>query len=280
MTDDEKFLWKDFKNLSELQKITDGNIKDIIACGFDPKKTFIFRDTEYMCPAFYKNVLKIWKTVTNNQSRAIFGYSGEDCMGKAAFPAIEGAPCFSSSFPQIFAGKDDIPCLIPCAIDQDPYFRMTRDAAPKLKYKKPALILSGFLPALQGAQTKMAASDSNSCIYISDTPNQIKNKINKYAFSGGQPTREEHMEKGGNCDVDVAFQFLRYFEEDDNVLEDVRRKYTSGEMFTGDLKKLAIDVVTKVILELQERRKNITDEDVRIFAEVRKLEAFDYSNKK
>ena len=144
-------------------------------------------------------------------------------MGKSAFPAIQAAPCFSTSFPHIFGGKKDIPCLIPCAIDQDPYFRMTRDAAPKLGYKKPALLYSSFLPALQGVQTKMSASDGNSCIYLNDTPNQIKNKINKHAFSGGQDSAELQREKGGNCDIDTSFQFLRFFEESDEVLEDIRQ---------------------------------------------------------
>jgi hypothetical protein len=37
------------------------------------------------------------------------------------FAAIQAAPSFSNSFPQIFGERDDIPCLIPCAIDQDPY---------------------------------------------------------------------------------------------------------------------------------------------------------------
>ncbi len=32
---------------------------------------------------------------------------------------------------------------------QDPYFRMTRDAAPRLGFNKPALIESKFFPALQ-----------------------------------------------------------------------------------------------------------------------------------
>lgn len=39
------------------------------------------------------------------------------------------------------------------------------------------LIAGTFLPALQGAQTKMAASDENSCVYLSDTPKQIANKV-------------------------------------------------------------------------------------------------------
>ena len=68
------------------------------------------------------------------------------------FPAVQAAPSFSSSFPFIFGGKKDVTCLIPCAIDQDPYFRMTRDVAPVLKFKKPALLHSTFFPSLQGKQ--------------------------------------------------------------------------------------------------------------------------------
>jgi tryptophanyl-tRNA synthetase len=59
----------------------------------------------------------------------------------------QAAPSFSNSFPQIFGDKTDIPCLIPCAIDQDPYFRLTRECAQRLKYKKPALIHAKFILA-------------------------------------------------------------------------------------------------------------------------------------
>ena len=37
----------------------------------------------------------------------------------------------------------------------------------------------------------------------------FQTKINKYAFSGGQATIEEHKEKGGDCDIDISFQYLR-----------------------------------------------------------------------
>ena len=61
---------------------------------------------------------RIQKKVTNNQSRSIFGFDGESNIGKNSFPAVQAAPSFSCSFPEIFSGKKDIPCLIPCAIDQ------------------------------------------------------------------------------------------------------------------------------------------------------------------
>lgn len=188
------------------------------------------------------------------------------------FPAIQAAPSFSSSFPFIFGNRKDITCLIPCAIDQDPYFRMTRDIAPVLKCKKPALILSKFFPALQGAKSKMSASDANSSIFLTDTPKQIKNKINKYAFSGGGATVEEHKEKGGNCEVDVAYQYLTFFLEDDEKLEKIRQDYTSGELLTGFLKKELIDVLTPIIEEHQKKRKTITDDMALEFMTPRNLQ--------
>jgi tryptophanyl-tRNA synthetase len=146
-----------------------------------------------------------------------------DNIGKVHFAAIQAAPCFANSFPHIFGKTTNIPCLIPCAIDQDPYFRLTRDVSQKLKYQKPTLIFAKFFPALQGSQTKMSASDPKSGIFMSDTPNQIKNKINKYGFSGGKETEEEHRRLGGDPDVDVAYQYLSFFLDDDEELAKLQK---------------------------------------------------------
>ncbi|KAF4528967.1 hypothetical protein B566_EDAN011272 [Ephemera danica] len=271
LTDDEKCLWKDL-TVEQANKLAYENAKDIIACGFDPEKTFIFSDLDFIgqCPAFYQNMVRIQKCVTFNQVKGIFGFGDSDVIGKISFPAIQATPSFSTSFPFIF-GTARVPCLIPCAIDQDPYFRMTRDVAPRLGMTKPALIHSTFFPALQGAQTKMSASDNNTAIFLTDTPKQIKNKINKHAFSGGQVTVEEHRAKGGNCDVDISYQYLRFFLEDDERLEQIRKDYSSGAMLTGELKKELISLLTPLITEHQERRAKVTPEVIKTFFTPRKL---------
>uniref|UniRef100_A0A8R1IUI1 tryptophan--tRNA ligase n=1 Tax=Caenorhabditis japonica TaxID=281687 RepID=A0A8R1IUI1_CAEJA len=99
--------------------------------------------------------------------------------------------------------------------------------------------------------------------------------INKYAFSGGQQTVEEHRAKGGNCDVDISFQFLRFFLDDDARLAEIREQYTRGEMLSGELKALAVAEVTVIVREMQERRKNVNDETVDQYSKVRPL-AFKY----
>ncbi|XP_029972916.1 tryptophan--tRNA ligase, cytoplasmic [Salarias fasciatus] len=272
LTDDEKFLWKDL-SLEQCRRFSTENAKDIIACGFDVNKTFIFSDLDYMgaSPDFYRNVVRIQKLVTFNQVKGIFGFTDSDCIGKISFPAVQAAPSFSSSFPQIFGGKKDVQCLIPCAIDQDPYFRMTRDVAPRIGYPKPALLHSTFFPALQGAQTKMSASDSNSSIFLTDTAKQIKNKINKHAFSGGRDTVEEHRQLGGDTDVDVSFMYLTFFLEDDEQLEKIRQDYSSGALLTGELKKILIDTLQPLIAQHQERRQQVSEETVQRFMTPRRL---------
>ena len=56
---------------------------------------------------------------------------------------------------------------------------MTRDVAVRLKEFKPALIHSKFIPSLTGLGTKMSASSQNTCIYVTDTANMIKNKVGR-----------------------------------------------------------------------------------------------------
>ena len=106
---------------------------------------------------------------------------------------------------------------------------MTRDVAPRLGFIKPALIHSKFVPGLQGPKGKMSSSDPNSAIFVTDTAKQIHRKVHKYAVSGGQATLEEHREKGGDPERDVAYQYLSFFLDDSDKLKqlhDVRSHMT------------------------------------------------------
>ncbi|KAJ3868660.1 hypothetical protein EV359DRAFT_31756 [Lentinula novae-zelandiae] len=265
LTDDEKFLFKHELKVEQTKAFGRMNARDIIAVGVNPDKTFIFSDYDYVSGPFYENVSKISRQITYSQAKATFGFNDSDNIGKIHFASIQAAPSFSNSFPQIFGTVSNITCLIPCAIDQDPYFRLTRDVAQKLKYPKPALIHSKFFPALQGPQTKMSASDPNSSIYMTDKPAQIKNKINKHGFSGGQETEEEHRRLGGDTEVDVTYQYLTFFLEDDEELANLGEEYRAGRLLTGQLKAKCIQLLQQFVSDFQERRAKVTDEQIDMF---------------
>ena len=50
----------------------------------------------------------------------------------------------------------------------------------------------------------------------------LVSQINKYAFSGGRDTIEEHRKHGGNTEVDVSYQYLSFFLEDDAKLQKIK----------------------------------------------------------
>ncbi|CAO2824190.1 unnamed protein product [Amaranthus hypochondriacus] len=270
LTDDEKCMWKNL-SVEESIRLARENAKDIIACGFDVSRTFIFTDFNYVGGTFYQNMIRIAKCVTLNKVFGIFGFTNEDHIGKIFFPTTEAAPAFSNSFPHLFGGRDNIRCLIPCAIDQDPYFRMARDVAPRIGYQKPALIESSFFPALQGEAGKMSGSDPNSAIFVTDSAKDIKNKVYKYAFSGGQDSKEKHQKYGANLEVDISIKYLGFFLEDDAELEHIKTEYGAGRMFTGEVKNRLIEVLTELIDRHQRARAAVTEEMVDAFMAVRPL---------
>lgn len=271
LTDDEKFLFKPKLTINDVKKYAAENAKDIIAVGFKPENTFIFSDLEYMGGGFYETVVRVSRQITGSTAKAVFGFTDSDCIGKFHFASIQIASAFPSSFPDVLGLPDKAPCLIPCAIDQDPYFRVCRDVADKLKYSKPALIHSKFFPALQGSTTKMSASDETSSIFMTDTPKQIQKKINKYAFSGGQVSIELHKKLGGNPDVDVAYQYMSFFKDDDELLADLAQKYRTGELLSGEMKKACIEVLQEFVKKFQENRAKVDDTTLEQFMKPHKL---------
>lgn len=271
LTDDEKFLFKPKLTIQDVKKFAAENAKDIIAVGFNPENTFIFSDLQYMGGGFYETVVRVSRQITGSTAKAVFGFTDSDCIGKFHFASIQIASAFPSSFPDVLGLPDKAPCLIPCAIDQDPYFRVCRDVADKLKYSKPALIHSKFFPALQGSTTKMSASDETSSIFMTDTPKQIQKKINKYAFSGGQVSIELHKKLGGDPDVDVAYQYMSFFKDDDELLAELAKKYRAGELLSGEMKKACIEVLQEFVKNFQESRAKVDDATVSKFMKPHKL---------
>ncbi|GMN25943.1 hypothetical protein TIFTF001_001135 [Ficus carica] len=265
LTDDEKCMWKNL-SVEECQRLARENAKDIIACGFDITRTFIFSDFDYVGGLWVYLVLLGKITL---EKLAFHPYSQliqyDSCV------VVQAVPSFPSSFPHLFSGKENLRCLIPCAIDQDPYFRMTRDVAPRIGYNKPALIESSFFPALQGETGKMSASDPNSAIYVTDSAKDIKNKINRYAFSGGQDSTEKHRQYGANLEVDIPVKYLDFFLDDDKELEHIKKEYGAGHMLTGEVKQRLIQVLTELVERHRKARAAVTDEMVDAFMAVRPL---------
>ncbi len=250
LTDDEKFYAKSNLTLEDTKKFAYENALDFIALGFKPENTKIIINTRNI-QTLYPIAAQVAKKVNFSNTKGVFGFTNETNIGMIFYTSLQSAPCFI----------EDKPVLIPLGVDQDPHFRITRDVAPKIGKPKPDLYHNIMIPALEGPGGKMSASSDNGTVYTTDTPKEVKKKINKYAFSGGQPDIDQHRKIGGDPDIDVSYQYLRiFFEPDDNKLKSIHDDYKSGNMLTGELKGILIEKINAFLEVHQEKREKAKDQ--------------------
>ena len=253
LTDDEKFLFNEEMTLEDTAKWTVENALDFLALGYRKGKTHLIWDTRH-AGIMYPQAIRVAKKLTYSTAKAVFGFEPSSNVGQIFYTSMQSVPAF---LPSVLKGKN-IPCLVPMGIDQDPHFRIARDILPKLGYYKPAALHSKLLPGLTSpGTTKMSASDPNSAIYTNETPKKVRDKVMKYAFSGGQVSVEEHRKKGGNPDIDASYRWLSLFEPDDRKMETIAQDYRSGKLLSGELKQMFVDHINAFLEKHRARREEL-----------------------
>ena len=253
MTDDEKFVVDDLAELHATTQTGYENALDLVALGFEPENTFIIYDVEDI-EMLYDIALEVAKRITYSTAKATFGFQDSTNLGWIFWPAIQAVPCFIH---KKLTGEN-VPALIPAAIDQDPYWRITRDIAPKLGYYKPAQIHNRFLPGL-GIGGKMSASEPETAIFTTDTPEVVERKI-RNAFTGGRATVAEQRKLGAVPDICSVYNYFLYlFEEDDKKLMKRESECRRGGVLCGECKEDLTRRINKFLAEHQKKREKARD---------------------
>ena len=223
--------WLTTKNKFSASKSTRGtrfvhsankNAWGILVVGFNLKKKFLSCDFDFIGGSFYDNVVKISRYIRYKTSKAVFGFAersedafsdsscsllteplwNSDSIGKCYLAAVQTAAAFASTFPHIF-GTDHkktslIPSLIPCAIDQDPYFRVARSLLSFTpdSSQRSNLQVQRWAPPLTQVQSswRIPWNRCKAFIYFTSSIEHVltsrERKINKYAFSAvGTPPK-------------------------------------------------------------------------------------------
>jgi tryptophanyl-tRNA synthetase len=238
--------------LEESFKIAIDNVADLLALGLDPKNAYIYRQSQE------KRVMNLAylfsRKITTNHMKNLYG---ERSLG-LYFAAFTQAG--DILLPQLkdFDGPKLV--LVPVSVDQTPHIFLSRDIAKKFRdqfgFLPPAALFHKFIRSLDGS-TKMSKRNPMGMITLNDSPELIRKKILK-ALTGGQKTIEEQRKYGGDPEKSVVFELLNYhFIEDDKEIRKIYEDYKSGRMLDGEMKELAIDVVTKFIQEHQKKKSKM-----------------------
>jgi len=253
MTNDEKYFFEPHLSLDDVRKFTYDNTLDLLALGFEPENTYIIQDIEHI-DLLYEIAVEVARKVTFSTVKAVFGFDNSTNIGSTWHPAIQAVPAFLHSW---IYGKNT-PCIIPCAIDQDPFWRVTRDVAERLGYYKPASIQCSFVPGLKEGG-KMSSSDPMSAVFTTDTPKMAKKKV-MAAFTGGRATVEEQRKLGANPDICSVFKYYNFiFMPNDTDLADIEKKCRGGDILCGECKQILAPMMMEFLEKHQAARDDVTD---------------------
>lgn len=246
-------------NMEELRKIAlEEYLTNYIALGLKPKNCdFYFQSARSKVADNsnkYYNLAEISaRHVTQNEISAIYGEINPAKITSALLQVSD------ILHPQLIEGP--IPTIVPVGFDQDPHVRLARDVMQRMSqfnFIQISSTYNKFLPGLKGG--KMSSSDPTSYIAMTDTPEIAAEKIKKHAFSGGRNSLEEHRKLGGVPEIDVSFQYLRFFlEQNDKKLQKIEEQYRKGKILTGELKDITITLMTKFLEKHQAQREKAVD---------------------
>ena len=255
ITDDEKFWARSGLTREETAHWGLENLYDILALGFDPKRTHVFFDSRSIS-ALYPLAIRVARKITYSNVKAVFGFTPSTNIGLVFYTALQSVPCFWPSW----AEGRSVPCLVPCGIDQDPHFRLTRDIAEGLGYPKPALIHSKMVQGLLGEGTMSTSGPrTDDTLFLNDPPKVVERKL-RSAFTGGRATVEEQRRLGATPEVCSVWALWRTrFAESDAKFEEVTRTCRSGERMCGDCKGELIERVHKFYTQHAAAREKVKE---------------------
>ncbi len=248
ISDDESYVAGKVESREKALEFSMKLAKEMLAYGFDPKKTYFIIDQIYT--NIYNLAIKLSKRINYSEIKATYGYSPDNNIGLHFYPTVQSAHII---FPQEKFNIKNV--LVPIGPDEDAHLRICRDIADRAGYVKPAVIHVRFLEGLDGE--KMSKSRNNA-IFLDDELSVIKKKVSK-AISGGQKTVEEHRKLGGNTEQDMSFQYLKYFFLEKEESEDLKKRYKSGELLSGEMKKLFLDHLLPFIEGFQKSVKEVNE---------------------
>jgi tryptophanyl-tRNA synthetase len=271
ITDEEKTLSSSSKTISiEL-------VKDILACGFNFSKTFIFTNRNYRLNVkeFERLTSEFKMHVTLGEIKNLFpAYDDDSFVTLFDLVLYKTAALFSQSFPHIFNAEAH--CLALFRNDEAKVIKIAADLAEKLKLLKQSAIVIQDFPPLTGFVDKKESSTefkNDVPLYVRDSSEELTRKVEKHCFSGGggNGTMEDHKKYGGNPEVDISYQYLKYFENDDNELQDNYDKFKKGELSCGDIKKKMVTKIYCLLCVIDEQRLKLSEESIKQYLDFNNL---------
>ncbi|MBD5352609.1 MAG: tryptophan--tRNA ligase [Muribaculaceae bacterium] len=238
---------------------------DYLSVGLDPTKTTIFIQTQVpeLCELafYYMNLVSVSRVQRNPTVKTeikMRNFEQSIPVGFFCYPVSQAS--------DITAFKAT---TVPVGEDQAPMIELTREIVNRFNHVygptlvEPEILLPSNaacmrLPGTDG-KAKMSKSLGN-CIYLSDTPKEVKKKVNSMYTDPEHLTIDSPGHLEGNCpfiylDAFCSDEHFERYLPDYKNLQELKDHYTRGGLGDGTVKKFLINVLEEELAPIRERRK-------------------------
>ncbi len=250
-------LTTEYNNIKEIKDYVYEMVLDWLSCGIDPQKSTIFCQSDvyqhcelhlifsmltplgwlYSCPT-YKEQLK----EQSSKDLKTYGFLG--------YPVLQAADILLYKSTKVPVGKDQIP-----------HVELTREIARRFNslyseiFPEPIPLLTEF-PYLPGIDGRKMSKSYNNCIFLSDDPKTIKNKVAKM-FTDPKKIHKTDPGDPTNC---VVYAFQKIFSQNYKEIEILCK---TGKLGCVEDKNNLTKVLETVLIPIQEKRKSYDKNNVK-----------------
>lgn len=253
---------------------------DYLACGIDPKKSSIFIQSSVPelteLSFYYMNLVTLSRLQRNPTVKSeikMRDFEMSIPVGFLTYPISQAADITAFEATTVPAGEDQEPMIEQCKEIVRKFNSIYGDTLVEPEILLPQNKQCCRLPGTDG-KAKMSKSLGN-CIYLSDTPDEIKTKVMSMF------TDPDHLriEDPGKVEGNTVFAYLDAFATDDHFaeflpdyknLDELKDHYRRGGLGDMKIKKFLIKVLQTELKPIYDRRLELAKDTDAVYEILRK----------
>lgn len=253
---------------------------DYLACGIDPEKSSIFIQSSVPelteLSFYYMNLVTLSRLQRNPTVKSeikMRDFEMSIPVGFLTYPISQAADITAFEATTVPAGEDQEPMIEQCKEIVRKFNSIYGDTLVEPEILLPQNKQCCRLPGTDG-KAKMSKSLGN-CIYLSDTPDEIKTKVMSMF------TDPDHLriEDPGKVEGNTVFAYLDAFATDDHFaeflpdyknLDELKDHYRRGGLGDVKIKKFLIKVLQTELKSIYDRRLELAKDTDAVYEILRK----------
>lgn len=253
---------------------------DYLACGIDPEKSSIFIQSSVPelteLSFYYMNLVTLSRLQRNPTVKSeikMRDFEMSIPVGFLTYPISQAADITAFEATTVPAGEDQEPMIEQCKEVVRKFNSIYGDTLVEPEILLPQNKQCCRLPGTDG-KAKMSKSLGN-CIYLSDTPDEIKTKVMSMF------TDPDHLriEDPGKVEGNTVFAYLDAFVTDDHFaeflpdyknLDELKDHYRRGGLGDVKIKKFLIKVLQTELKPIYDRRLELAKDTDAVYEILRK----------